>query len=136
MGANLDAVRAAVILAKGIAKEFHTGTASFYNDGNTTPFLVCDCRVKKPKPSSFDAGDQTRWGTKRAGVIKIDQDQPDLAGHDELIRAGTIVQISTPDGDPSINHINFTVQSALNSQFSAEREISVTTEVQATPRIV
>jgi len=131
MGANLDAVRAAIEQAKVIAAEFHTGTASFYEDGNPVPVLVCPCRVKKPKPSSFDAGNQTEWSTKRLPIIKIAQNQPDI----DLIRKGLIVQVSTPDGDPTINLINFVVQSALDSQFSAERNISVATEIMKTDRI-
>lgn len=131
MGANLDAVRAAVVTAKGIAEEFRTGTARFYEDGNTTPVLECNCRVKKPKASAFDAGDQTRWATKRDVVIKIGQEQPGL----DIIKPGLIVQVETPDGDPTINHINFIVQSSLDSQFSAERNVIVQSEVKETPRI-
>lgn len=131
MASNLEAVRAAVELARGIASEFRSGTASFYEDGNTTPVLVANCRVKKPRPSAFDAGDQTRWATKVVTIIKIDRDQPDI----DLIRAGLIVQVSTPDGDPQINEVNFVVHSSLGSQFEAERNISVVSEMVKTPRI-
>ena len=131
MGANLDAVRAAVEQAKGIAAEFQTGTAKFYQDGNTTPLITTTCRVKKPRPSAFDGGNQTEWATKRTLYIKVPMDA--TTG---IIRQGLIVQISTPDGDPTINLINFTVESALSSQFSAERTIVASTEVIATPRIV
>jgi len=130
MGRNLDAVRAAVAEAKVIAGEFHTATASFYEDGNATPVLVTAGRMKKPRPSAFDAGNQTEWATKRTVVLKVPQDA--TTG---IIRKGLICQLSTPDGDPTINLINFTVQSALNSQFSAEREVTLVTEVVATPRI-
>ena len=132
----LAAVRAAVETARPIAESVRSGTAKFYDDGNTTPFLTCDCRVKKPRPSSFDAGDQTRWATKVATIIKIDVIQPELESRDGIIPSGTIVQVSTPDGDPAINGINFVVQSAVGSQFEAERNISVVSEGAKTPRIV
>lgn len=131
MADNLAAVRAAIVAAKIVAAEFHTGTASFYEDGNTTPVLVSPCRVKKAKPSAFDAGNQTRWGTKRDTIIKLPQNA--TTG---VIKKGWIVQVSTPDGDPTINQINFTVLSAVDSQFSAERNVSVVTEVLPTPRII
>lgn len=130
MGRNLDAVRAAVERAKVIAAEFQTGTAKFYVNGNTNPIFTCTCRVRKPKPSAFDAGNQTEWATKRGLVIKVP-----LVVATEVIQKGLIVQISTPDGDPTINHINFVVQSSLVSQFAAEREVTVVTEVNETPRI-
>lgn len=130
MASNLEAVRAAIELAKGLAAEFHTGTASFYEDGNTTPVFVTPCRVKKPRPSAFDAGGQTEWATKRSVVIKVPMDT--TSG---IIRKGLIVQVSTPDGDPTINKINFVVQSSLGSQFSAEREVLAISEVVETPRI-
>jgi len=130
MGANLDAVRAAVAQAKIIAGEFHTATATFFEDENTTPVLVTVGRMKKPKPSSFDAGNQTEWSTKRIVVLKVPQDA--TTG---IIRRGLICQLSTPDGDPTINQINFVVQSALNSQFSAEREVTLATEINEAPRI-
>ena len=131
MGANLDAVRAAVADAKVLAAEFHTAEAKFFEKGNTTPVLITTGRLKKPKPSSFDAGNQTEWSTKRGVVLKVPQDA--TTG---IIRRGLIVQLSTPDGDPTINHINFVVQSALNSQFSAEREVSLVTEINEAARIV
>lgn len=129
----LDDVRAAVEVARPIAASVRSGTARFYENGNTTPVLVCNCRVKKPKGGSFDAGDQTRWATKRELIIKIDIEQPDLA--DGIVKPGWIVQIETPDGDETINGINFTVQSSLASSFAAERNVVVATETKATPRI-
>jgi len=131
MGANLDAVRAAIATAKVIAAEFHTGTAKFYEDGNTTPVLVTTCRVKKPRPSPFDAGNATEWATKRTIILKVPQDA--TTG---IIRKGLIVQVSTTDGDPSINHINFTVESQLDSQFSAERNVTCSTEGNEMARVV
>lgn len=131
MGSRLDSIRAAVERAKPIAEEFQTGTASFFEVGNTTPLFTTTCRMKKPKPSSFDAGNQSEWSTKRLSVIKIPLVIPGV----DVIKKGLIVQISTPDGDPSINNINFVVQSALTSQFAAEREVSLATEITKTPRI-
>lgn len=131
MGANLNAVRAAVALAKVAAAEFHTGTAKFYRDGNPVPVLTTPCRVKKPRLAAFDAGNQTEWSTKRTIIIKIPQNAS--AG---VIEQGLIVQVSTTDGDPSINFINFTVESALSSQFSAERNVTCVSQVVSTPRIV
>jgi len=130
MVSNLQAVRDAIEQGKALAAEFTTGTASFYEDGNTTPVFTTPCRVKKPRPSAFDAGGQTEWSTKRTMVVKVP-----MTATSGIIRKGLIVQISTPDGDPTINLINFVVQSSLGSQFSAEREVLVTTEVNATPRV-
>jgi len=130
MVSNVAAVRAAIIEAQALAGEFQTAEMKLYEEGNATPILTTPCRVKKPKPSSFDAGNKTEWATKRMLMAKVPMDA--ATG---IIRSGLIAQISTPDGDPTINHINFTVQSALTSQFAAEREISLVTEVQETPRI-
>jgi hypothetical protein len=132
MASRLESVRAAVERAKVIAGEFQSGTASFYEPGNTTPLFVTTCRMKKPKPSSFEAGNQTEWSTKKLPVLKIPLEIPGVT----TIRKGLIVQISTPDGDPSINAISFTVQSSLVGQFAAEREINLATEVNVTERIV
>lgn len=127
---ELAAVRAAVEQAKPLAEAFQTGEAKFYEDGNTTPVLTCSVRVKKPRPSAFDAGNETEWATKRNLVLRVP-----MNATTGIIRKGLIVQISTPDGDPTINHINFVVQSALRSSFAAEREVAVTTEVEERPRI-
>lgn len=130
MGANLDAVRKAVILAKVVASEFHTGTAKFYRDGNPVPVFTVPCRIKKPRMAAFDGGNQTEWSTKRTVVIKIPQNA--ISG---VIEQGLIVQVTAIDGDPSINKINFTVESALDSQFSAERNVTCVSQVVSTPRI-
>ena len=131
MGRNLDAVRNAIEQAKVLAAEFQTGTAKFYEDGNPVPVLTCTIRMRKPKPSAFDAGNQTEWATKRGLVGKVP-----LTVATEIIQKGWICQVSTPDGDPTINHINFVVQSSLVSQFAAEREVTFVTEVNETPRVV
>lgn len=128
---ELAAVRAAVEQAKPLAETFQTGEAKFYEDGNSTPVLTTTCRLKKPRPSAFDAGNETEWATKRIVVMKVP-----LNATTGVIRKGLIVQVSTPDGDPTINHVNFVVQSSLSSQFAAEREVTLSTEVSATPRIV
>jgi len=130
MGKNLDAVRAAVESAKVLAEEFQSGTAKFYIDGNTDVVFESTCRLKKPKTSSYDAGNQTQWSTKRETQLKI----PLTAGGN-VIQKGMICQISTTDGDEAINHINFTVQSSLGGQFAAERTIMLVTEVNKTDRI-
>lgn len=127
---ELASIRAAVAEAKELAEAFQTGTAKFYEKGNSTPVLTCTVRVKKPRPSAFDAGNQTEWATKRNLVLRVPMDA--TTG---VIRKGLIVQVYTPDGDPTINQINFTVLSALKSSFAAEREVTVTTEVDARPRI-
>ena len=126
----LAAVRNAVEQAKELAETFQTGTAKFYVDGNSTPVLTCSVRVKKPRPSAFDAGNQTEWATKRAMVLRVP-----MNASTGIIKKGLIVQISTPDGDPTINHINFTVQSSLKSSFTAERDVLVFTEVSERSRI-
>ena len=130
MGINLDAIRRAVEIAKPLAEEFQTGQIKFFEEGNTTPVLVTTCRLKRPKPSSFDAGDQTRWATKRLVTAKVP-----LNATTGLIRKGLVAQVSTADGDPSLNLITFRVESSLVAQFAAEREVSLSTEVVATPRI-
>jgi len=139
MGQNLNAVRQAVEQAKVIAAEFRTGTANFYKTGGTTPvFADVPVRVRKPKPSAFDAGNQTENAYKRGGKIKAPLDLTAYAasGVDpNVITKGLLVKISTPDGDPTINNIDFFVQSALTSQFAAEREIVYSTEVVKTARI-
>ena len=127
---NLQVVRDAIEQGKLLAAEFATGTASFYEDGNTTPVFTTPCRVKKPRSSAFDAGGQTEWATKRAMIIKVP-----MTATSGLIRKGLLVQVSTPDGDPTINLINFIVQSSLGSQFSAEREVLCSSEVSETPRV-
>lgn len=131
MATNLETVRAAVESAKIIAAEFHSGEAKFYEVGNVVPVLTTPCRIKKPKTAAFDASDATAWSTKRISIIKVP-----LNATTGIIKKGLIVQISTPDGDPTINHINFTVESSLGSQFTAERQVVVSTEVVETPRIV
>lgn len=134
MASRLESIRAAVEKAKVIAEEFHTATASFYEDGNTTPVLVCTARYKKPKPSSFDAGNQTEWSTKRLSVLKVPLEfSAPYTGF--VITKGLIVQLETADGDPTLNKISFTVQSALTSQFAAEREVTLATEIRETQRI-
>jgi hypothetical protein len=130
MGENLDAIRAAVETAKGIAGEFHTAELKFFNDASNTPVLICMGRLRKPRPSAFDAGNQTEWATKRVVVAKIP-----LGATTDIIQKGWYVQVSTTDGDPSLNHVTFTVQSSLVSQFAAEREVLLATEVSKTPRI-
>lgn len=130
MGVNLDAVRAAIETVKPLALEFQTGEIKLYEDGNTTALLTTTCRVTTARPSAFDAGNQTEWAKKRILVVKVP-----LTAKTEVIRQGLIAQISTPDGDPKINKVNFTVQSALGSQFAAERDIVLTTEEIVSPRI-
>jgi hypothetical protein len=139
---NLVAVRDAVEQAKAIAEVFHTGIARFYDTTSATPtteLFHCTVRVKKPRPSAFDAGNETRWATKRRLVLKCPMDIPELADLGGAILSGWVVQIepvdpANPDGDPTIYGISFSVMSALTSQFAAEREVAVETEVQPTPR--
>ncbi len=141
---NLSAIRAAVETAKGLAAEFHTASMNLFREGDDgEPVIVFEAipvRLKKPKPSSFDAGNQTEWATKRILIAKAPMDiSPYGPGNtttaETIIPLGLIAQVTTPDGDPTINGINFTVQSALTSQFAAEREITLTTEIRPTPRI-
>jgi len=134
MASRLESIRAAVEKAKAVAGEFQTAEAKFFEDGNTTPVLICTGRYKKPKPSSFDAGNQTEHSTKRLSVLKIPLELP-APYQNAFIRIGMIVQLSTPDGDPTINNVTFVVQSALTSQFAAEREVSLSTEGRKTARI-
>lgn len=131
---ELAAVRAAVEQAKPLGEAFQTGTAKFYEDQNPVPVLICSIRVKKPRPSAFDAGNQTVWATKRITVAKVPLELP-APYQDFVITQGLIVQIETPDGDPTINKVNFRVDSALTSQFAAERQVVLTTEVVETARI-
>jgi len=129
MGINLDAVRAAVEQAKIVAEEFQSATVKFYADGNPVPILTTTCRLKKPKPSTFDAGHSSAFATKREMLLRVP-----LEGT-TAIRKGLIAQISTPDGDPLINMVNFSVQSSFGTQFTAERSVVVISELNPTPRI-
>lgn len=131
MSSNLDAVRAAVIQGKALALEFMTATASFYEDGDTTPVFVSPCRVKKAKPSAFKAGNETEWSTARHLMISIP-----ISATSGLVKKGLIVQVDGVDGDPTLNHVNFIVQSAIDSGFAATRNVVVKTEVVETPRVV
>lgn len=137
---RLDSIRAAVEQGAALAGEFHTALANFYDSGVTTPvFANVPVRFKKPRPSAFDAGNQTEWATKRNLTIKAPMDLSSY-GSETIIRSGLVVQLApadaqNADGDPSLYAINFVVQSALTSQFAAEREIVVTTEVNVTPRV-
>lgn len=135
---SLASVRKAVARARPVAETFHTGTAKFFDANGVsphTPVLICMVRVKKPKPSSFDAGNQSEWSTKRNTVLKAPLTFPAPYENVKVIKRGLIVQIETPDGDPSINNVTFVVQSAMTGQFAAEREITVTTELNEAPRI-
>lgn len=129
MADNIAAVRAALAQAAVLAEEFMVCEASFYELGNTTPVFVTPCRVKKPRPSAFDAGNVTQWSTKRSLIIQIP-----LTAASGIVDKGLIVQVSGAD-DPSINMINFVVQSSLSGSFAAVRNVSVTTEVNETPRV-
>lgn len=133
---DMAAVRAAVAQGKELSESAMTAEAWFFREGNTTPLFKSPCRVKKPKPSSFDAGNQTNWSTKRDLVIQVP-----LSVSPDIIQAGLIIQVHVPDGgvmdgDPAIYNINFTVQSQLDSQFAAARNINVVSEILKTPRIV
>lgn len=135
---NLQAARDAVVQAKAIAEVFHTGIAHFYDPRSNTPdteLFHCTVRAKKPRPSAFDASNLTAWATKRRIVLKLPMDIPALATLGDVIRAGWTVQLELEDGDPTLNAITFTVHSALTSQFAAEREVAVESEVIATPRL-
>lgn len=135
---SLAAVRKAVEKARPLAETFQTGVATFFDpdsDEPHTPVLVCTVRVKKPKPSSFDAGNQTAWATKRNTVMKAPLVFPEPYENVKVVKAGLIVQVETTDGDPTINNVTFVVQSAMTGQFAAEREISVTSELNEAPRI-
>lgn len=139
---NLQAIRNAVAQAKAIAEVFHTAIAHFYDPNSDTPtqeLFHCTVRVKKPRPSAFDAGNEVVVNTKRRIVLKLPMDIPELEALGGAILYGWVVQIEpadpdNPDGDPTIYNVSFTVQSAITSQFAAEREVAVETEVQPTPR--
>lgn len=136
---SLAAVRAAGILGASIAAIFQTGTAKFYDPNSATPtvpVLITPCRVKKPTPRAFDASNETEWSKSRRLMLKVPLVFPAPYAAVLVVEKGWAVQISTPDGDPTINEISFTVQSAIASQFAAERVIALETEINSTPRIV
>lgn len=143
----LDDIRAAVKTAKPLAETFHTAKVSFYDPNSTTntvPVLVCSGRFKKPRPSAFDAGNQNEWATARRQILKVPLEFTTIDGVDystvKIIEEGWVAQVEPADsahvdGDPTLYGISWTVQSALVSQFAAEREVNLLTEVRATPRI-
>lgn len=108
-----------------------TGTASFYEDGNTTPVFVSPCRVKKARPFAFKAGNESEWSTARHLTMSIP-----LTATSGVVKKGLIVQISGIDGDPTISHVNFIVQSGIGSGFAATRTIVLKSEIVETPRVV
>lgn len=127
---NLAAIRDAVAQGAALAREFMACEAKFYVAGNTTPVMTTPCRVKNPRPSSFDAGNQTEWATKRSMIIQIPVTA--LAG---VVKKGLIVQVTGAD-DPTVNNVNFVVQSAMGASFAAVRDVACISEVVETPRIV
>jgi hypothetical protein len=135
---NVAAVRAAVAAGAALAESFMVCTAKWFDPNGENPtqaIFETICRVKAPRPSSFDAGNSAEWATKRYLTISIPNRTAGLNNTQvpNVIRKGLVVQVDGAD-DPTINHVSFTVQSQIGATFAATREISVATETNETPR--
>lgn len=134
MSISIPMIQAVVEQGRALAELVMNCEAKFYVRGNATPVLTTPCRVKKPRPSAFEAMDPTEWNTKRRLILQIARDV-DLSASDGVIEKGWIVQISGAN-DETINNVNFTVESALGSGYAYARNINLVSDVIATPRVV
>jgi hypothetical protein len=122
-------VLAAVEIGRQLAESAMINEVKFYEVGNTTPIVTCNCRVKAPKLSTFDASNSAETRKKRLVQIQIP-----LAAFPDIVPQGLIAQISG-SLDPTINNVNFTVDSQLESTFAYARDVQLTTELRKTARI-
>lgn len=134
MSISIPQINAVVEQGRVLAEAVMNCDIKFFERGNPTPVLTCPGRVKKPRPAVFDAIDPTEWNTKRRLIIQIPRDV-NLTASDGVVEKGWVVQISGAD-DPTVNNINFTVESALNGGYAYARNIAVVSDVIATPRVV
>lgn len=133
MSISIPQIQAVVEQGRVLAEGVMNCEAKFFVRGNSTPVLETPCRVKKPRPSAFEATDPTEWNTKRRLIVQIPRDV-DLSAHDGVIEKGWIVQVSGAN-DPTINNVNFVVESALASGYAYARNVNVVSDVIATPRV-
>lgn len=133
MSISIPQIQAVVEQGRALAEGVMNCEVSFYVRGNPTPVLVCPGRVKKARPAVFEASDPTEWATKRRMVIQIPRDV-DLSDYDGVVQKGWVVQVSGGN-DPTINNVNFTVESQIDSGYAYARNVAVVTEVTATPRV-
>lgn len=132
MSISIPQIQAAVEQGRLIAEGVMNCEAKFYDRhsaSKNTPVFTTKCRVKKPKPSAFDAGNPTEWGTKRVLVLQIPR-----TATSGVIKQGLIVQVSGSNDD-AINGVTFVVQNQLESGYAYARNVVVETDVKATPRV-
>jgi hypothetical protein len=124
-------VLAAVEIGRQLAESAMLNTVKFYDSksGSTDPVVTCPCRVKPPKPATFDASNSAESRNKRLVQIQIP-----LNAFPDIVPQGLIAQISGSN-DPTTNNVNFTVDSQLDSTYAYARDIQLTTELRKTPRI-
>lgn len=134
MSISIPMIQSVVEQGRVLAEGVMNCEARFYVRGNPTPVLVCPARVKKARPAVFEASDQTEWNTKRRLVIQIPRDV-DLSAYDGVVEKGWIVQV-TGGNDPTVNNVNFVVESQIDSGYAYARNVAVVTDVEATPRVV
>lgn len=133
MSLSIPMIQGVVEQGRALAESVMNCEIRIYERGNTTPILITKGRVKKPRPGVFDAMDTTEWQTKRRTVIQIPRDV-DLSAHNGVIQKGWIIQVSGGN-DPTVNNINYVVDSQVDSGYAYARNIAVSTEATATPRI-
>lgn len=134
MSISIDQINAVVEQGRALAEGVMNCQIKFFQRGVTMPVLVCPGRVKKPRPAVFDATDPTEWNTKRRLIVQIPRDV-DLSASNGVVEKGWIVQISGAD-DPTVNNVNFTVESQIGGGYAYARNVAVVSDVIATPRVV
>lgn len=133
MSISIPMIQSVVEQGRVLAEQVMNCEVRFYERGNPTPVLTTKGRVKKARPSAFDASTPTEWSTKRRLVIQVPRDV-DLTASNGIIEKGWIVQVSGGN-DPTLNNVNFTVESQIDSGYAYARNVAVVTEVEATPRV-
>lgn len=133
MSISIPQIQSVVEQGRVLAEGVMNCEVKFYERGNVTPVLTTKCRVKKPRSAVFEATDPTEWNTKRRLIIQIPRDV-DLSAHDGVVKKGWIAQVSGAN-DPTINGVNFTVESSMGSGYAYARNVNVVSDGIPTDRI-
>lgn len=133
MSLSIPMIQGVVEQGRVLAESVMNCEIRIYERGNATPILVTKGRVKKPRPAVFDAMDTTEWQTKRRTVIQIPRDV-DLTAYNGVIQKGWIIQVAGGN-DPTVNNINYVVESQVDSGYAYARNIAVSTDATQTPRV-